>query len=112
MRKIESEMVQAIREGRNFYKDNTMVVFHTSDDPGPYYSVFLHGNEIAKGAQGKTPFMINFCGWVSKTTTSRLRAMGIPAGTRKYQPTLDGKEVDSYSWIFVEAITGKYMSNI
>ena len=112
MRKIEQEMLNAIREGKTWSKDNTMVVFHTSDDPGPYYSVFLFGNEIAKGAPGKTPFMINFHGWVSKTTTSRLRALGIPAGTRKHRPVLDGKEVDPHSWIFVAQITGKYMSNI
>ena len=112
MRKIEQEMLNAIREGKNWSKGNTMVVFHKNDDPGPYYSVFLFGNEIARGVQGKTPFMINFCGWVSKTTASRFHALGVPAGSLKWRAVLDGKEVDPHGWIFVAEITGKFMSNL
>lgn len=68
MRNIEREMLAAIRERRNFTKDNTQVVWE-----GNYASVYLHGNEIA--TIGNNEVVINDCGWQTSTTKSRLNTI-------------------------------------
>lgn len=90
MRKIEAEMVAAIKAGKNFAKDNTTVVIH---EGGRFYSVFLHGNKIAKGVVGNIPRFINLCGWPSNTTMSRLRALGVPVCRKDGLPRLYGRGV-------------------
>lgn len=90
MRKIEAEMVAAIKTGRNFTKDNTTVTIH---DGGRFYSVFLFGNKIAKGVVGNIPGYFNLCGWASNTTMSRLRALGIPVSRKDGVPRLYGRGV-------------------
>ena len=68
MRKIERQMVAAIKAGKDFKLDNTEVVScsHVSD-------VFLHGNLIAR--VGETFIELFDGGWQSNTTKSRLNAI-------------------------------------
>ena len=68
MRKIERQMVAAIKAGKDFKLDNTEVVScsHVSD-------VFLHGNLIAR--VGETFIELFDGGWQTVTTKSRLNAI-------------------------------------
>jgi len=101
MRKIESEMVTAIQSGTPFLKDNTEVrVVHvlgdTEADDFDVMNVYLHGNEIASVFHAGTPdeFTTVDLGtlrrWPTRTTMSRLRALGVDVCTRKGEVLLDG----------------------
>ena len=81
MRKIERDMVRAIREGKNWTGGNTTV----RHDNGSF-SVLLHGNEIAWG-KADAAIKISSCGWLTVTTKSRLNAIldGLNRQCRVYQ---------------------------
>lgn len=70
MRKIESNMVSAIRAGRNWKSGNTEVRVV------PEYNitgVYLHGNHIANVALSK--LTVTLAGWNTNTTRSRVSAL-------------------------------------
>ena len=69
MRKIESQMNNAIRCNRDFSNSNTMV---THEDGNAF--VYLHGNHIATVADNGA-LTIYDGGWQSNTTKSRLNAL-------------------------------------
>ena len=70
MRKIESQMIDAINGNRNWSSGNTSVTF----DPETGASkVFLHGNFIATVTEDTLELFDG--GWQSKTTKSRLNAL-------------------------------------
>ena len=69
MRKIESQMIDAINANKNWKSGNTMV---TTDDAN-ISRVFLHGNHIA--TIDDDSMMIMDGGWQSVTTKSRLNAL-------------------------------------
>jgi hypothetical protein len=77
MRKIEIEMLQAIKTGKNWHYDNTMIDVYNDTT-----RVYLHGNLIAEGQLGKWnqgKLTINWPivdKWPTNTTCSRLRALG------------------------------------
>ena len=68
MRKIESQMCQAIHNNENWSSGNTQVV--TNDGVS---TVYLHGNKIA--LIDDTSMTIFDGGWQSHTTKSRLNAL-------------------------------------
>tara|TARA_Y100000401_G_C8227631_1_gene176524 strand:- start:231 stop:548 length:318 start_codon:yes stop_codon:yes gene_type:complete len=68
MRKIERQMNNAIRTGRNFSSANTSV---NHDSEGA--NVFLHGNHIATVKDNS--ILLFDGGWQSNTTKSRLNAL-------------------------------------
>lgn len=68
MRKIEREMVAAIKDGKNWQKDNTRV-----DVQGDSVVVSLWGNEIAR--KTGSILRLSSCGWRTTTTKSRLNAV-------------------------------------
>ena len=75
MRKIESEMVAAVHNHRDWSKANTRV-----DIKGPHAMVFLHGNHIA--TMNRFDGVLEFYGgpdrrWFSRTTFSRLNALAL-----------------------------------
>ena len=72
MRKIETQMNQAIRGQRNWAGSNT-TVFTT--DNGLESTVYLHGNHIATYFHDKRTLQIFDGGWQSVTTKSRLNAL-------------------------------------
>ena len=68
MRKIESQMCQAIQSNKNWKSGNTEVI--TNDTTS---NVYLHGNLIATVTD--TDMTIFDGGWQSNTTKSRLNAL-------------------------------------
>ena len=71
MRKIETQMNQAIRGQRNWAGSNTTVF--TSDN-GLESTVYLHGNHIAT-VTDKDLTLYSGGGWFTNTTKSRLNAL-------------------------------------
>jgi hypothetical protein len=76
MRKIESAMMDAIREKKPFKCANTEViptVFEHSERKIDRVNVYLHGNHIAQ----ITPDCVDICdcGWQTPTTKSRLNVI-------------------------------------
>lgn len=91
MRKIESQMNDAIAAGRNWSSANTSV--QMNDEVA---TVYLHGNKIAEIGEG---FITLFDGgWQSNTTKSRLNAIldanGLP-GERVY--------AKNFTWFVTQA---------
>lgn len=72
MRKIEQQMIHAIRERKDFSSGNTKVVHSES---GKYFQVYLHGNMIANGCHDSGTIAVFDCGYRSNTTKSRLNTI-------------------------------------
>lgn len=70
MRKIESQMIAAVLNGRDFKSGNTEV--HNSDHGT---IVRLHGNKIAQVDHKAQVIWITDAGWQTTTTKSRLNAL-------------------------------------
>jgi hypothetical protein len=68
MRKIESQMVAAIKNNQDLKVANTQVISCTN-----VADVYLHGNLIAR--IGETWMELFDCGYQTKTTKSRLNAL-------------------------------------
>ena len=91
MRKIEKEMLEALRAGKDWAKDNTMVKHE-----GNVAKIYLHGNHIATASRDTgtvTPIPATFSAWPTRTTSSRLWALGVAATIRKGLPHIDGVPV-------------------
>ena len=90
MRKIEKDMNAALREGRWWFGSNTAVSM-------PFDGVqliYLHGHVIARVRNGIAEADIDTLrAWPTRTTVSRLRALGIDACVRKGVPCIDGKAI-------------------
>lgn len=100
MRKIEHQMLSAIAKRTNWKNDNTAVFYISADESGNPHGgrseVFLYGNHIADywhdsdtlQADAKTLAL-----WPSKTTKSRLRALGASVTTKNGETYLNGAKV-------------------
>jgi hypothetical protein len=91
MRKIEQQMLVAIRTRKNWHLDNTCVL--VNDD---YCVIFLHGNRIAEFNNNTgelTVIVETLKAWQTPTTKSRLRALGANVTTRKGVTYLDNVAV-------------------
>lgn len=88
MRKVEKQMLAALKAGKRFSLGNTLVTKEGE--------VFLHGHHIAtRHDDGTTTF--SMCGYGTSTTRSRLRALGIRVYQRdwvQWADTADGEAVD------------------
>ena len=74
MRKIEKQMIDAIKTETDWKSDNTKVInFYNGDKECVVTSVFLHDNLIAE--VGDTFLTIFDGGWQSVTTKARLNAL-------------------------------------
>ena len=90
MRKIEQQMVKALNNGDNWCLANTQVI---SDGEGLSW-VYLHGNMIALSVDGIIePIRETLLNWPTRTTMSRLRALGVDVCTRKGDVYLDGEKL-------------------
>ena len=69
MRKIESLMIQAIKDGRDWKSSNTQVITDR------ICLVYLHNNLIAKYDYCNKTLSISNAGWRTNTTKSRLNAI-------------------------------------
>ena len=72
MRKIETEMNQAIRNGHAWSKDNTCVTYDPTNNMSA--EVYLHGNHIATVTDTDLS-LYSGGGWFTNTTKSRLNAL-------------------------------------
>ena len=89
MRKIEQQLNKAIRARKGFKLDNTRLEW--ADGLG---LVYLHGHHIATIDSGQAvPIPATFSAWPTRTTASRLRALGVNATIRKGEPCIDGLAV-------------------
>jgi hypothetical protein len=70
MRQIEEEMCAAIAQRRNWKKDNTEVTFKDY-----VIRVYLFGNMICKYNVISEEIVLDTCGWDTRTTNSRMRAI-------------------------------------
>ena len=79
MRKLETNMNNAIRAKKNFSSSNTTVQTFTFHDSQGVYGeeskVFLHGNHIATYNHVDKELTLFDGGWQSVTTKSRLNAL-------------------------------------
>lgn len=90
MRQIEQKMVDAVQKGNNWELANTEVV---SDGEGLSW-VYLHGHMIALSVDGIIePIRETLLEWPTRTTMSRLRALGVDVCTRRGDIYLDGEKL-------------------
>lgn len=88
MRLIEKEMNRAVDAMQPWAKDNTQVTI-AEGDWSTWAHVYLHGHPIAtveRMRSGARVFSINYRTleqWPTRTTMSRLRALGFNVYTRK-----------------------------
>lgn len=96
MRKIENEMLAAVRGFRNWSSGNTAVVRHRSQDGSAVVArVYLYGNHIADVPVGG-PVTVNvetLRRWTTSTTVSRLRALGVDVRIKGGLLYIDGIRV-------------------
>lgn len=71
MRKIEQNMVAAIRAGRNFSGSNTLVRQHGEG----HSAIYLHGHLIAEIGHPERGTRWTLAGWNTPTTRSRINAL-------------------------------------
>lgn len=84
MRKIEKQMMDALRTGRAFKSGNTEV---TKDG-----TVYLHGNRIANRSDSGRMMVLDVHTvkrWNTVTTRSRCNAMGFSVRQRDFQCIID-----------------------
>jgi hypothetical protein len=99
MRKIESEMIKAIKAKQSKTIDNTKIEYLCELDTPlhsriEYTKIYLHGHHIASYAYGLDRFDYNpmtLAAWPTRTTKSRLRALGFNVYTKKGQTFVDSK---------------------
>lgn len=72
MRIIEKNMINAIRNRRNWKDGNTRVEVSESER---YVKVYLHGNAIMNYSYATGTLYLSECGWNTATTRSRLTAI-------------------------------------
>lgn len=92
MRKIEKQMIDAIRRKEPFKQGNTAVVQEKN-----LSLVYLHGSNIATVNHTTMEITFSFCGYNTRTTASRIRALGVPVGFRDFEPVLYEK-VKQKNW--------------
>ena len=99
MRKIEQDMLKALRDRRDWKAGNTAVHFTTlPNDKGhsrPQAVVTLHGNPIAvlRSDGALVACVETFERWATSTTASRLRALGFGASIRGGEPHLERTKI-------------------
>ena len=75
MRKLETEMNNAIRNKKNWAGSNTSVITENDSAYGFESKVYLHGNHIATYNHALKELELFDGGWQSNTTKSRLNAL-------------------------------------
>lgn len=103
MRKIEEEMIRAIRARKDWKKDNTQVI--CCEDR---LWVYLHGKLICQYFYNKA-VVISHCGWKTATTKSRLNAILQYFGLSTIQQKKWDWYIDNKFWFsqYLEYATSK-----
>ena len=100
MRKIELEMVHNITSGQNWSKANTAIT-RAEHEYESIMGVYLHWNHIATvlgAAHGRDQWLVDvntrtLRTFPTRTTMSRLRALGVDVHTHKGEVLLDGQAI-------------------
>jgi len=100
MRKIEREMIVAVRDIRSWHCGNTEVKAMSNECNGlPVARVYLHGNHIANVTQVRHDTLnlqvieSTLEQWPTNTTISRLRALGADVQVRNRCVMLNGVHI-------------------
>lgn len=101
MRKIESQMLDAIKAKKSICLGNTRVEYlpelnETMHARIEYAKVYLHGHHIASYTYSHDKMDYNpmtLSQWPTPTTKSRLRALGINVYTRKGTTYVNDKKI-------------------
>jgi hypothetical protein len=97
MRKIEKLMLKAINEVKPFRLDNTEVIIHASyPASSKTIEVKLHGHSIAIISGADNYLTVNvktLINYPTRTTKSRLRALGANVTTKAGVTYLDGNAI-------------------
>ena len=99
MRKIEKQMLEAVKsKTSSWVSDNTAVFYISATESGNPHGarseIYLHGNHIADYWHDSGALEVDrrtLAAWPSVTTKSRLRALGADVTTKGGQTFLDGK---------------------
>tara|TARA_R110000868_G_scaffold398958_1_gene672422 strand:+ start:326 stop:625 length:300 start_codon:yes stop_codon:yes gene_type:complete len=95
MRKIEREMIAAIKSGKAWKNSNTSISMHLDARGFLSPNIFLHGNHIATVENGVLKVNAYTLGkWPTPTTKSRLRALGANVATKAGVTYLNGARVE------------------
>jgi len=114
MRKIEKQMIEAIRNRKPFRSGNTSVIQEIGPDlknNGNGF-VFLHNNLICKFTLQE--IKVTLANWPSNTTRSRINAICVAftksrgIGQRKGKQYLDLLEINSQEWYAIPRIGGGF----
>jgi len=96
MRKIEEQMVNAVNNRRTWSGGNTQVSWDVNDSESKAVGqVHLHGHLIAwleqhDGNIVVVPQKQTFRNWPTRTTRSRLVALGVNACIKDFEACIDG----------------------
>lgn len=105
MNKLEEKMVFAVKNKKTATFANTNVFYNKKTNIS---SVFLHGNQIGSYDHHTSIMEINNCGWITKTTKSRLNALGASIRQKNFRMlvTIDGieSEMESDKWLSIGVI--------
>ena len=90
MRKIESQMLEAVQNGKTWSKDSTTVYPIVGG-----MEVALHGHPIAKiDEYGQVNVdLYTLRNWPTNTTKSRLRSLGVNVKTVKGDVMVNGEKI-------------------
>lgn len=93
MRKIEKQMLAAVKAKQDWAGGNTTVLYSPLNKIS---QVFLHGKHIATHHHDDGSLFVNtatLAAWPTNVTKSRLRALGAKVTTVKGETFLDGVKV-------------------
>jgi hypothetical protein len=102
MRKIEEQMIEAVKTNKNWRGGNTEVHVMWDSPCKTRTNIYLHGNHIAVIHQDTShgsepweaiPIRPTFRNWPTVTTRSRLRALGVNASIKNGDAHIDGEEL-------------------
>ena len=98
MRKIEQQMINAIKNKQNFNSGNTRVEYlpevdTTEQSRIEHSKIYLHGNHIATYAFSLGEYFMNkttLFQWPTNTTKSRLNSMGFKVSFKQGKILING----------------------
>ena len=97
MRQIEKNMIHAISRWKTWKQANssTLAICNPENPPAETVLVYLHDNHIATVYHDGSvePNTATFKAWPTTTTASRLRALGIDASIKNFQPHINGQPI-------------------
>lgn len=102
MRQIEKTLIEAVRNRKTWKQANTRTWQSDKDTT----AIFLHENPIALYAHDQKTLYVQLdtlARWKTRTTCSRLRALGVPVNIKNNQPLIDGQplhELDNGSGVY------------